>query len=99
MTVLENTNAPRSTGPVVAATEPLPPAPVLAPPAPPPKLEEPVTEASANAAYLKNPPPEYPLFAQRQGWQGTVLLRVHVLAQRPTGQCGDRTVEWPQDAR
>jgi len=73
MTVQENTSAPRSSGPVVAVTDPSP-----APP--PPKVEEPVTEASANAAYLKNPPPEYPMFAQRQGWEGTVLLRVHVLS-------------------
>ncbi|MEK1906481.1 MAG: energy transducer TonB, partial [Pseudomonas sp.] len=35
---------------------------------------------SANAAYLKNPAPEYPSLAQRRGWEGTVLLRVHVLA-------------------
>jgi protein TonB len=39
-----------------------------------------VTEPSANAAYLNNPPPTYPKAAQRQGWQGRVLLRVHVLA-------------------
>jgi len=67
LTVPENTTAPKSSGPVVAA-----------PPAP--KVEEPVTEATANAAYLKNPPPDYPAYAQRQGWEGKVLLRVHVLA-------------------
>ncbi|GLK88583.1 energy transducer TonB [Pseudomonas turukhanskensis] len=53
------------------------PAPV-APPAPP--APAPVTPPSANAAYLKNPAPEYPSLAQRRGWEGTVLLRVHVLA-------------------
>ncbi|MGL4315573.1 MAG: energy transducer TonB [Pseudomonas sp.] len=55
---------------------PPPPAPV-APPAPTPVKE---TPPSANAAYLKNPAPEYPSLAQRRGWEGTVLLRVHVLA-------------------
>ncbi|MBC9248851.1 energy transducer TonB [Pseudomonas alcaligenes] len=55
---------------------PPPPAPV-APPTPAPVKE---TPPSANAAYLKNPAPEYPSLAQRRGWEGTVLLRVHVLA-------------------
>ena len=73
LTVPENTEEPKSTAPVVAAA----PEP---PPPPPPKVEEPVTEATGYASYLKNPPPEYPAFAQRQGWEGTVLLRVHVLA-------------------
>ena len=73
LTVPENTEAAKSSGPVVAAA-PEPPAP------PPPKVEEPVTEPSGYAAYLNNPPPEYPAFAQRQGWAGTTLLRVHVLA-------------------
>ncbi|WP_258023555.1 energy transducer TonB, partial [Pseudomonas aeruginosa] len=35
---------------------------------------------SANAGYLHNPAPEYPALAMRRGWEGTVLLRVHVLA-------------------
>lgn len=56
-------------------TPPAPPVP--APPAPKPVAE---TPPSANAAYLKNPAPEYPSFAQRRGWEGTVLLRVRVLA-------------------
>ena len=46
----------------------------------------PVTPASANAAYLKNPAPEYPSLAQRRGWEGTVLLRVHVLASGKPGE-------------
>lgn len=65
LTVPENTEAPRSAEPVEA---------------PAPKVEETVTEATGNAAYLNNPSPEYPAFAQRQGWEGKVLLRVHVLA-------------------
>jgi protein TonB len=73
ITVPENREAPVTNAPVVAAA----PAPEAPPPA---KVEEPVTEATGNAAYLNNPPPEYPAFAQRQGWEGKVLLRVHVLA-------------------
>jgi protein TonB len=68
----ENTTAAVTSEPVVAA----PPAP----PAPEPAKEEPVTEPNAFAAYLSNPPPDYPAFAQRQGWEGKVVLRVRVLA-------------------
>lgn len=62
-----------------------PPAPpkAEAPPAPPaPPAPKPVSETppSANAAYLRNPAPEYPSLAQRRGWEGTVLLRIRVLA-------------------
>lgn len=74
--VQENTESPNTSAPV-AAVAPEPPAP---PPPPAPKVEEPITEATGYATYLKNPPPDYPAFAQRQGWEGTVLLRVHVLA-------------------
>jgi len=56
---------------------------VPAPPSPP--APAPVTPASASAAYLKNPAPEYPSLAQRRGWEGTVLLRVQVL---PSGSPG-----------
>lgn len=41
---------------------------------------EPLTEPSFGAAYLRNPPPSYPGVAQQRGWQGTVLLKVHVQA-------------------
>ena len=71
--VQENTTAEKTSAPVVAA----PPAP---PPPPEPVKEEPVTEAMGYAGYLNNPAPKYPSFAQRQGWQGTVVLRVRVLA-------------------
>lgn len=75
ITVQENTEAPKSTGPIVAAAEPTPP------PAPPaPKVEEPVTEATAKAGYLNNPAPDYPAAASRMNWGGTVILRVRVLA-------------------
>ncbi|MGB9090725.1 MAG: energy transducer TonB, partial [Pseudomonas farsensis] len=59
------------------------PAPVAAPAPPAPA---PVTPPSANAAYLKNPAPEYPQMAQRRGWEGTVLLRVEVLPNGKPGQ-------------
>jgi len=65
---------------------PAPPQPAAraAPPAPP--TPAPVTPASASAAYLKNPAPEYPQLAQRRGWEGTVLLRVQVLASGKPGE-------------
>ncbi|KRW62105.1 energy transducer TonB [Pseudomonas sp. TTU2014-080ASC] len=62
-----------------AETPPAPPAP----PAPAPVKE---TPPSANAGYLNNPAPEYPGLAQRRGWEGTVLLRVHVLANGKPGE-------------
>jgi len=54
------------------------PAPVAPAPAAPPA---PVAETApiGNAAYLHNPAPDYPPIAQDQGWEGRVLLRVHVL--------------------
>ncbi|MFJ4441266.1 energy transducer TonB [Pseudomonas sp. NPDC089422] len=63
-----------------------PPAPVAAPAAPAPPAPAPVTPPSANAAYLKNPAPEYPQMALRRGWEGTVLLRVEVLPSGKPGQ-------------
>lgn len=72
---------------------PAPPQPVAAPtpPAPPaPPAPKPVTPASANAGYLHNPAPEYPALAMRRNWEGTVLLRVHVLA---TGKPGEIQIQ------
>lgn len=37
-----------------------------------------ITPPGFNAAYLRNPPPRYPLVARRNGEQGTVTLRVLV---------------------
>lgn len=48
-----------------------------APPAPPAPLPR-VTPPNFNADYLKNPPPDYPTSARRQGQQGQVILRVLV---------------------
>jgi periplasmic protein TonB len=74
--------------PVVAPATPAPPTPQpVAPPSPPaPPAPAPVTPASANAGYLKNPAPEYPSLALRRGWEGTVLLRVQVLASGKPGE-------------
>lgn len=41
-------------------------------------VPEVVTAARADAGYLNNPVPEYPAVALRQGWAGTVQLRVLV---------------------
>jgi protein TonB len=77
------TSAPDT--PVVDTTPSEPPvavapsAPEPAPP-PPPPAPEPVSAPFGRAGYLNNPPPNYPASAARQGWQGTVLLRVRVLS-------------------
>jgi len=46
---------------------------------PPPPAPEPVKAAFGGIGYKNNPAPDYPAQAVRQGWQGTVLLRVKVL--------------------
>jgi periplasmic protein TonB len=40
--------------------------------------DEPFEEPGFGAAYLNNPPPEYPRISQRRREEGTVLLRVAV---------------------
>lgn len=67
--------APVTATPAVAA----PAAPVQAP-APGPAVPVRETAPIGDAAYLRNPAPDYPAFAQDQGWEGRVVLRVHVLA-------------------
>ncbi|VWB68411.1 cell envelope biogenesis protein TonB [Burkholderia arboris] len=61
---------------------PAPTAPAIAAPAPAPAPAAPARETApiGDAAYLRNPAPDYPAFAQDQGWEGRVVLRVHVLA-------------------
>lgn len=67
-----------------------PPTPVAAPPAPPaPVVEEKITQPSAGADYLNNPAPEYPELAQERGWEGKVLMKVHV---QPDGKPDSVTV-------
>jgi protein TonB len=65
---------------------PAPAQPVAAPAPPAPPAPKPLTPPSAGAGYLHNPAPEYPSLAMRRGWQGTVLLRVHVLASGKPGE-------------
>jgi protein TonB len=60
-------------------TQPEPPPQVIEKPQPP--KEEPVIEPKFGAAYLKNPPPDYPTLSRRVGEQGRVLLRVLVSEQ------------------
>jgi periplasmic protein TonB len=68
-----------STEPVAAPVESVA-AIVPAEPAPPaPPAPEPVKPAFGGIGYKNNPAPDYPAQAVRQGWQGTVLLRVKVL--------------------
>jgi len=55
-------------------------APVVSAPAPPPRVVEKVTQPHAGAGYLNNPPPVYPEIAMDNGWEGKVLMKVHVLA-------------------
>lgn len=76
--VTEPAIAPQAATPAdaVVAHGPAPTAPA------PPAAAAPVAETApmGNAAYLHNPAPDYPPVAQDQGWEGHVLLRVHVLA-------------------
>jgi protein TonB len=65
-------------GPVVDNAPPAPPAP------PAPVVEEKITEPVADAAYLHNPLPEYPEVAQERGWEGKVVMKVHVLPDGTT---------------
>lgn len=71
------------------ATPPAPPVPTppAAPaPAPAPAPVAAVTPPRFNAAYLNNPPPNYPPLARRMGDEGKVLLRVYVT---PDGAAGE----------
>ncbi|MBI0503739.1 energy transducer TonB, partial [Dickeya dianthicola] len=89
------TKRPKPVNPIAkqAATprQPVAPAAQTAPvntntaaaPAATPAVAAPVTPPSANAAYLRNPPPAYPDVAINRGWEGTVLLNVQV---RPDGK-------------
>jgi len=72
------TAAPQTTREAAPATA----APAIAAPAAPAAQAAPVRETApiGDAAYLRNPAPDYPAFAQDQGWEGRVVLRVHVLA-------------------
>ncbi|WKN24082.1 energy transducer TonB [Azotobacter vinelandii] len=78
---------PARTPPAKAEAPPAPTAPPApaAPASAPAPAQAPLTPPSAGAGYLKNPAPEYPALALRRNWEGSVLLRVHVLASgRPS---------------
>lgn len=67
--------------PDTASAQPAPgPAaqPFATPATPTPAPAPAVTPPIGNAAYLRNPPPHYPQAAQEEGWEGRVVLRVHV---------------------
>jgi len=70
-------------GPVVA-----PPAPPPPPPPPPPPA--PVIQAKVGADYARRPGLAYPRLAQREEWEGTVVLRAQIL---PNGRVGSVTVQ------
>jgi protein TonB len=73
-------------GPARALAPPTPPAPVSVAQA----LPAPVVQAKEGANYLKNPRPPYPRLAQREGWEGKVVLRVRVLAN---GRVADASLQ------
>ena len=68
----QQTAGPSAQPPAAAA------AAATAAPPPAPAPEPAVTPPIGNAAYLRNPPPHYPQAAQEEGWEGRVILRVHV---------------------
>ena len=72
--------APESQTTAAAASNepPIAVAPVVSAPAE--EKPEPLTPPIGRAGYLNNPAPDYPPLAARQGWEGTVTLRVHVLS-------------------
>jgi len=74
--IQQATPEPSTTGVVTEA--PVAVAPIVSAPPAPESL--PVTAPIGRAGYLNNPAPDYPAMATRQGWQGTVVLRVRVLS-------------------
>ena len=76
------TKAIESPAPWIAPEPPTQPPPVESPRAPPAAPAAappaPMTPPEFNAAYLRNPPPAYPLLSRRHREQGRVVLRVFV---------------------
>jgi len=80
--------------PVVAPTPPAPAPPAPAAPSAPvapaapvaAPVEVPVVPAHTRATSKRNPKPEYPSIARRRGWEGKVLLRIHVGADGLPGR-------------
>ena len=73
---IQTTSVVASDAPIAAPVETVA---AVAPAPPAPAAPEPVRPAFGGIGYKNNPPPDYPPLAVRQGWQGTVLLRVRVL--------------------
>lgn len=76
---------PPAPAPVAPAAPPAPPSPKPAPPAPAAPAPVKETAAVSGLASLGNPPPEYPSLALRRNWEGTVVLRIQVLASGRAG--------------
>ncbi|ABE36151.1 hypothetical protein DR64_8204 [Paraburkholderia xenovorans LB400] len=70
-------DVPLAPAPTAVPAPPAAPAPAALAPAP---AEAKVVPPNGSAAYLHNPPPDYPPMARDQGWEGHVVLSVHVLA-------------------
>ncbi|MCX7069177.1 MAG: energy transducer TonB [Methylococcales bacterium] len=66
--------------PVVNPAPPAPPQPKAAPAPSPQPAKQTFTEARADAGYGYNPKPKYPNVARSRGWEGKVVLQVHVSA-------------------
>jgi protein TonB len=75
--VAKTTAPPAPPTPVVA---PSPPTPKAAPAPSPQPAKQTFTEAHADAGYGYNPKPKYPSIARSRGWEGKVVLQVHVSA-------------------
>lgn len=58
--------------------KPLPDFAISDPSATTPTEAQPYTEAYLDAAYDRNPKPDYPSIARSRGWQGKVILRVQI---------------------
>ena len=69
-------SAPVITAPPVVSAPPPPPQPK-------PKPVEKVTQPRGSAGYKNNPTTDYPEVAAERGWEGRVVLKVHVL---PSGK-------------
>lgn len=75
--------------PPVVDNTPVNTAPVAAPTAPAPVVEEKITAPTAGADYLHNQTPPYPEVAQERGLEGRVVMKVHV---QPDGKPDSVTV-------
>lgn len=83
---VKKAEAPKAPAPPAPPAAPAAPSQPTAPPAPA-AAPGPVKESAAvsGLASLGNPPPEYPSLALRRNWEGTVVLRIKVLANGRAG--------------